>query len=459
MVRCFISAMSHELFEPGTTLAGKYQVVRLLGEGGMGIVLEAIHKDLGERVAIKFLHPDLVDHPQAKARFLREAQAAAKIRDEHVAHVKDVGSLETGEPYIVMEFLEGRDVGSLLRKGPLRVEEAVDYAIQACMAIAEAHRRGIIHRDLKPANLFVTHRIEGSALVKVLDFGISTAVGEKDTQVSHLTADHEVLGSVQYMSPEQLRGARHVDERTDIYSLAVSLYEMLTGTLPFPEENHAELCAAILTKKPRPLVELRPSLPQGIEQVVLRAMASDRNDRFLDAISFAEALKPWAPERSLPLLGRLTNLGNSASMKVAAEPYSEHHEDVSMARRPTERAVTPSPELVSTLTRPRAKPNKTPVGVGLLVLALLVMGSYIGWSLGRGQPQPPAAAPVVASTTLSLPASGATTATSPKPVNLPRPEPVETAPPMETTSKAPTRAKPSSRKPPPERKMNPEDYR
>src|SRR5215471_2945366 len=197
---------------PGTVLAGKYRVDRLLGQGGMGVVVEAHHIALDERVALKFLLPDYAQHPEASQRFLREARAAVKIKTEHVARVSDVGTLDTGAPYMVMEFLEGTDLSKYLENyGTLSIEDAIDYVIQGCEAIAEAHSYGIVHRDLKPANLFLTKRPDGSPLVKVLDFGISKVIGGGG--IENLTKTMAALGSALYMSPEQMQQTKSVDHR------------------------------------------------------------------------------------------------------------------------------------------------------------------------------------------------------------------------------------------------------
>jgi serine/threonine protein kinase len=199
----------------GELLAGKYRVERVLGEGGMGVVVAARHVELDERVALKFLLPGTLGQPDAVARFLREARAAARIRSEHVARVTDVGTLETGVPYMVMEFLEGADLSRILREhGPLPIEDAVDYVVQTCEAIADAHALGIIHRDLKPANLMLVTRSDGGSCVKVLDFGISKVSGPGQDAMA-MTSTSTILGSPIYMSPEQMTssGRRYADRR------------------------------------------------------------------------------------------------------------------------------------------------------------------------------------------------------------------------------------------------------
>jgi len=207
------------MIQEGTLLAGKYRVERLLGAGGMGYVVAAVHEQLDQRVAVKLLATELWENKDAATRFLREARAAVRIRSEHVARVLDVDELENGEPYMVMEFLSGQDLAHEL-EAQERFEPriAIDYLLQVCEAVAEAHSLGVIHRDLKPANLFLTRRADGSPLVKVLDFGISKAISpETGTSGQSLTAPQSLLGSPAYMSPEQVRRPKTVDIRTDIW--------------------------------------------------------------------------------------------------------------------------------------------------------------------------------------------------------------------------------------------------
>ena len=263
--------------EPGTVLADKYRVDEVLGEGGMGVVVKATHLLLDEPVALKFLLPELAKRPDASARFLREAKAAMRIRGEHVAQVLDVGRLDGGEPYIVMEYLDGRDLDEELeRRGVLPVTEAVDAVLQACRALHGAHAAGVVHRDIKPANLFLTRTPDGQPLVKVLDFGISKLSGDR---VDALTKTSTTMGSALYMSPEQLKSAKDVDHRTDIYALGVTLYQLLTDDFPFMAETMPQLVAAVLTDPPAPLSERRPGIPPALEEAVARAMARDRDDR------------------------------------------------------------------------------------------------------------------------------------------------------------------------------------
>jgi serine/threonine-protein kinase len=214
---------------PGDVIAGKYRIEAVLGAGGMGVVFLARHALLGGPVALKFLSRDFVGNPQAVSRFHREAQAAARLKSEHVVRVFDVGVHESGSPYIVMEQLDGGDLQRLLRnEGRLSVEHAVDLALQACSALAEAHRAGIVHRDLKPSNLFCVPRADGRFTLKIVDFGISKLASADES----VTVTGNFIGSPAYMSPEQMDAPNRVDERADLWSLGVVLYECVTGKLP-----------------------------------------------------------------------------------------------------------------------------------------------------------------------------------------------------------------------------------
>jgi serine/threonine-protein kinase len=284
----------------GDILAGKYRVERVLGSGGMGVVVAAYHLQLHQRVAIKFLLPEALSNTEAVERFAREARAAVKITSEHVARVIDVGTLDTGAPYMVMEFLEGHDLAQWVRlRGALPLEQVVDFVLQACEALAEAHALGIVHRDLKPANLFIVRGADTLQAVKVLDFGISKAIGSAATaQDVALTRTTAVMGSPLYMSPEQMAASRNVDARSDIWSLGVVLYELLTGTVPFNGITLPEVCVKIASHPPAPLRSIRPDLPAAVEAVVLRCLEKDRARRFADVSELAMALVDFGPPRA-----------------------------------------------------------------------------------------------------------------------------------------------------------------
>ena len=279
---------------PGELLAGKYLVERLLGEGGHGVVVAAQHVALGERVAIKVLRPEVAQDQETVARFVREARASVRIKGEHVARVLDVGSLPSGLPYMVMEHLEGADLSAVIeQKGWLPIATAVDYVLQTCEALAEAHALGIVHRDIKPSNLFLTTRPDGSPCIKVLDFGISKAMpGQGAGPEMNLTQTQSVLGSPQYMAPEQMRSSKRVDGRTDIWALGTTLHELLTGHPPFDASTMPELFAMILQDPAPRLGERRPGMPPALEVAVARCLEKEPEKRFADVYELARALAP-----------------------------------------------------------------------------------------------------------------------------------------------------------------------
>jgi eukaryotic-like serine/threonine-protein kinase len=304
----------------GDILAGKYRVERVLGIGGMGVVVAAHHIQLDKRVALKFLLPEATTNAEVVARFAREARAAVKIESEHVARVIDVGAMESGAPYMVMEYLVGSDLAQrLLEHGAMPIEEAIDYLLQACEAIAEAHAAGIVHRDLKPANLFLTRRADGSSLVQVLDFGISKATlpGGSQPDMS-LTKTASVMGSPLYMAPEQMRSTRSVDARADIWALGVILYELLSGKVPFEATTMPELCAMVLTETPAPLRDKRPDTPPGLWAIIERCLQKDPAQRFSNVSDLANALASFAPVRSRLSVERISKVLRAAGVATSS---------------------------------------------------------------------------------------------------------------------------------------------
>jgi len=285
--------MSGPRVKPGDLLGGKFKVERVLGAGGMGLVVAARHAELGQRVAVKLMLKEALADPTAAERFSREARAAVQLQSVHTARVLDVGKLNNGEPYMVMEYLEGQDLDAVLRQsGPLAPAVAVEYVLQACEAIGEAHALGMIHRDIKPKNLYLAQRVDGRPLVKVLDFGLAKTLGGMG-DVS-LTATTAVFGSPQYMSPEQMRSARDADARSDIWSIGVCLYELVTGRVPFDGAGLAEICATVLKDPLEPPSRWAIGLDPGLDAVIVKCLAKDPADRFQTVADLAFALEPHA---------------------------------------------------------------------------------------------------------------------------------------------------------------------
>jgi eukaryotic-like serine/threonine-protein kinase len=276
---------------PGEELVGKYRVEQVIGAGAMGVVVLAWHIELEQQVAIKFLYPEFAANEHGAERFRREARAAVRIQNEHVARVLDVGTLDGHDvPFIVMEYLEGRDLARELKeRRALPPLEAVAYVRQACEAVGEAHALGIVHRDLKPANLFLSRRPSGAQLVKVLDFGISKLVSGNPQRLS-ITDTSILLGSPAYMSPEQLECSRSVDGRADIWSLGVILYELIAGHLPFNGDSVPQLIRSVITGARMPLVG-SDALLSRLEPIVARCLAQERASRFQTAAELSAALE------------------------------------------------------------------------------------------------------------------------------------------------------------------------
>ncbi len=279
----------------GEVLAGKYVVERVLGVGGMGIVVAARHQFLDQRVALKFLRDNVPLSTEVTERFIREARAAVKLESQFVARVIDVGVLETGSPFMVMELLEGIDLSQRIeayaREGPLPIPEAIDRVLEALDALAEAHSKGIVHRDIKPANLFLASRADGSVATKMLDFGISKIMGPDESR--NLTRTSSTLGTPVYMAPEQVRSSKSVDMRTDVWAMGVVLYEVLTGRLPFEGDSMGAVFAAILESAPAPLAGLRQGVDPRLDSIVQRCLEKDPARRFADVAQLASALAPF----------------------------------------------------------------------------------------------------------------------------------------------------------------------
>lgn len=304
---------------PGSIIAGKYRVERVLGQGGMGVVVAAHHIELDERFALKFLLPDSAAHGEVVGRFIREGRAAVKIRSEHVARIFDVGKLENGLPYMAMEYLEGTDLSGLIaERGALPVPVAVDFVLQACEAVAEAHALGMVHRDLKPANLFLVHRVDGSPCIKVLDFGISKVASSATTGNAAMTRTSAIMGSPLYMSPEQMASARDVDARADIWALGVILYELASGQPPFAGDTLPQVCAMILQSEPPPLSTILPHAPPGFEAVLKRCLAKSPQARYANIAELAASLVPFGTAQARTSADRIARVLSSRGQGPAS---------------------------------------------------------------------------------------------------------------------------------------------
>jgi serine/threonine protein kinase len=327
----------------GQVFLGKYRVESILGQGGMGVVAECTHLQLNERVALKMLREDVLLDPDAVERFMREAQAAAKLKSEYVARVRDVGALESGTPFMVMEYLDGQDLGVLItERGTLPAPWATELILQTCEALSEAHSLGIVHRDIKPTNLFVTWRPDGTALIKVLDFGISKSSMGTDMR---LTQTQSLLGTPAYMSPEQMRSARLVDGRTDIWSLGTVLYELLEGRKPFEAESFSEMCVKVAVDPPSPMSRA----PIDLQHVVLRCLAKTPEQRYASMAELARDLVPFTQdphqasmlvERMQRMLARSESNWEGGSTGVGQRGVPHHVRDMGSA---PVRSQSPSP--------------------------------------------------------------------------------------------------------------------
>ncbi len=382
-------------------IAARYRLVRRIGEGGMGVVYAGEHVELMSRVAIKVLQPSLAMDRGARARFLREARLAASIQGDHVVRIHDVGTDEDDRPYMAMEYLTGETVDArLARDGRLPLELTATVVLQMLEALAEAHAKGLVHRDLKPANLFLVERPGESCWVKVLDFGISKALDAEPASTFDVTSPQTILGSPEYMSPEQLRDAANVESRADLWACGVVLFELLTGSMPFEGPSLAELCANVMSSPPRTLAGAGVQVPADVSEVIARCLAKDPVARPRSAHEIAVVLAPYASTTAAALLPRIRAWSAASSATIPGAVVS-----------------TQSPSLP-----PAGSARRTFGAVALAVLlGALVLGLL--WRGSSAAPAPPAPASGIAMPATMAPATtvaaAATPATAAEPTSAP----------------------------------------
>ncbi len=441
-------------------LAGKYRVERVLGSGGMGVVVAAVHVQLEQRVAIKFVRDEALGNVDAVQRFLREARAAVKLKSEHAAKVLDVGTLESGAPYMVMEYLEGSDLGAVLADhGTLTVQAAAEWIVQACEAIAEAHAMGIVHRDIKPQNLFLAKSVGGQAQIKVLDFGVSKSL--TSSGAGNLTQTRAMLGSPLYMSPEQMRSSRDVDARADVWALGVVLYELLTKRWPFEAESMPELCLKVVGDPPIAITSIRADIPKTMVDVIMRCLEKEPAKRYSNAAELASALEPLAPpasrhvaERARLAMGSIPDIGSAGQTQqssVTVVPSSAISGPHPVPDALAHTAMTPA-TWDSTHGGSGGGKKKAGKGLWIAVAAAVVVLGAVGFLAMRGGSTNAAATPSPTIPATLPPAIGTTPASSAGAVTtlpaLPTPSAVPSATPSAAVATAPaTPATPAPRVP------------
>jgi serine/threonine-protein kinase len=405
----------------GTLLLGKYRVEGVIGIGGMGVVVAAFHELLKRRVAMKMLLPELAQRTDVRARFEREAQAAFSLKNEHICRVLDAGQLESGQPFITLEYLKGDDLGAIARqRGKLPMNEAVEYILQACEGLAEAHEQDVVHRDIKPSNLIVVTRRDGTPCLKIIDFGISKL--RDDDSGEELTQANAYLGSPLYSSPEQLFSAHAATAKSDLWSLGVILYQLLTGVHPFSSSDDLrQLTNAIRHNEAAPLRLHEASIDPGLEDVMSRCLQKDPAARHASAADLFEALLPFAGPR--PTLS-LTSSGGYPRFSAtpvnglpAANPFAT-----------TAAAATNVPIVVR---RPAVVEEEDDSGkVGWVsILALIAAAATVAFVAWRSQQKvlvhapvaaPPSASIAAAPIPSEVPSASAAPVASSRPTHLPR---------------------------------------
>lgn len=433
------------LVEPGEMISGKYRIERIIAMGGMGVVFAARHEDLDQQVAIKLLRSDAVKSEEAIARFLREAKTAARLQSEHIARVFDVGTFN-GAPFMVMEYLSGKDLQEIIEtRGPIPVDEAIDYTLQTLEALAEAHALGIVHRDLKPSNVFIAAKPDGTPRVKILDFGISKENSlSAPAQAASLTATRQVIGSPGYMSPEQMLSPKSVDHRTDIWSIGVLLFELLSGKFPFTGETVAGIMTSVLNNPLPKLRSFRPEIPEDLERIVERCLSRDAEGRYTNVAELARELVAYGPAwgpLSLQRIETASGLARSSPggrMSLASIPFPIPMATPSgagiTAPPPSSPGSNPSPALerkhptAATWSGTLPKDNAKKRLMWIVVACSAVFGAGIAVIAATWSRTPPQAAAASGSASAAEPTPAPPAESQSAPLYIPAPSATESAP-------------------------------
>lgn len=382
--------------DPGAIIGGKYEVLRVLGAGGMGVVLAARHLELGQTVAIKVMHAELASETAAVKRFVREGRAAALLRSDHAVRIHDVGRLGSGLPFLVMEHLVGEDLDHLAARRRLEVSEVVDYVLQAIAAIAEAHERGIVHRDIKPQNLFLARLPDGTTRVKVLDFGLAKDLSTSSSSSGSgaLTTEHMILGSPHFMSPEQIRSPREVDARADVWALGASMVQLLTGRPPYTANNVHGLLARILADPAPKVSAMRADVPIEFEKVIERCMEKDLGRRYGSVNELADALRlavgfapapTRAPDTDVPSTDPSTTI-DAAMTTTQASPMGPPAGRARVTRVASRPPSTLAPSTVPELDRSETLLMKAPATLAVPTMPVPTLPTPTAALGDRGAP-------------------------------------------------------------------------
>ncbi|AKV02848.1 serine/threonine protein kinase [Labilithrix luteola] len=410
---------------PGELVDGRYRIDEYLGGGGMATVYRATHLALAQPVAIKTIAPSVRMLPGIAERFLREARAATRLKGEHVVRVFDVGTMADGTPFMVMELLEGDDLGALIAAGTaISIERACDFVLETCEALAEVHGLGIIHRDVKPANLFLTRGPDGRSSIKLIDFGVSHVDAPLSSPAPGLTRPEMIVGSPQYMSPEQMHAASKIDGRSDLWSLGAVLYELLTGDPPYGNEGFWSVCLAAAHGPPPAPSTRRRGVPAGLDNVVLRCLRFEPEDRFADAAALAVALAPFASPGGAERARSTARVLEAAKARGRGEPVVERSLERELATVPSRLAE-----------RPRRR-RRTRIGIAVAVgIAAITSGAvalgghrFVGGlhTLAKTAPPPTVSPSPTFAAEAPEPAAAAISVVTPATAPAPPPEPTIT---------------------------------